>query len=92
SKSLRSSMILHSPNGNYAIRVGPWKYIEGAPSPTLKRVSRKQELHAQLYNLRHDPEEQNNLLNEYPDVAKRLANLLNQQRISNRSHKNPFDL
>ena len=31
---IRSSIVLHSPNGNFAIRQGPWKYIEGKPSPT----------------------------------------------------------
>ncbi len=73
-------MILHSPNGNFAIRSGPWKYIEGKPSPTLSRVPRRDELHAQLYNLRDDPSEQNNVINEHPDVAERLANLLEKQR------------
>ena len=82
---IRSSMILHSPNGNFAIRQGPWKYIEGKPSPTLKRISRKDELVAQLYNLQDDPGEQNNLLSEHPDVAERLADLLEKQRNSGRS-------
>jgi arylsulfatase A-like enzyme len=83
---LRSSMILHSPNGNFAIRRGSWKYIEGKASPTLKKVSRRDELVAQLYNLQDDPAEQNNLLSEHPDIATRLANLLNKQRTSGRSH------
>lgn len=82
---LRPSMIVHSPNGNYAIRRGRWKYIEGKPSTTLKRVPRRDELHAQLYNLRDDPGEQNNVINEHPDVVKRLASLLEQQRTDGRS-------
>ena len=82
---IRSSIILHSPNGNFAIRQGPWKYIEGKPSPTLTKISRKDELVAQLYNLRDDPGEQNNLLDERPDVANRLASLLQKQRTSGRS-------
>ena len=82
---IRSSMVLHSPNGNSAIRQGPWKYIEGKPSPTLKKISRKDELVAQLYNLQDDPGEQNNLLSEHPDIAGRLASLLEKQRSSGRS-------
>ena len=82
---LRPSMIVHSPNGNFAIRRGPWKYIEGKPSPPLKRVPRRDELHAQLYNLRDDPGEQNNVINEHPDVVKRLASLLEKQRTDGRS-------
>jgi arylsulfatase A-like enzyme len=77
----RPSMILHSPNGNFAIRQGPWKYIEGKASPELKKVSRRDELVAQLYNLQDDPGEQNNVLDEHPDVASQLADLLNQQRL-----------
>jgi arylsulfatase A-like enzyme len=82
---IRSSIILHSPNGNFAIRQGPCKYIEGKPSPTLKKISRKDELVAQLYNLQDDPGEQNNLLSEHPDIAGRLASLLEKQRSSGRS-------
>lgn len=82
---LRPSMIVHSPNGNFAIRRGPWKYIEGKPSPTLKRVPRRDELHAQLYNLQDDPGEQNNVIDEHPDVVTRLASLLDEQRTNGRS-------
>ncbi len=85
SESLRPSMILHSPNGNFAIRRGPWKYIEGKPSPTLKRVPRRDELHAQLFNLKVDPGEENNVISEHPDVAKRLDALLDEQRTSGRT-------
>jgi len=82
---LRASMIVHSPNSNFAIRRGAWKYIEGKPSSTLKRVTRKDELHAQLYNLHADPQEERNVISEHPEVAMRLAELLEQQRISGRS-------
>jgi arylsulfatase A-like enzyme len=84
-KPIRTSMILHSPNGNYAIRSGPWKYIEGRASPTLKKISRRDELVAGLYNLQDDPGEQHNLLNEHSEIAKRMAGLLKQQRQSGRS-------
>ncbi len=81
-RPLRPSMILHSPNGNFAIRQGPWKYIEGKASPTLNKVSRRDELVVQLYNLLDDPGEQNNVLNQHPEVVRRLAGLLNKRRLS----------
>ena len=84
-KPLRTTMIVHSPNGNFAIRRGSWKYIEGKASPTLKRVPQRNELVAQLYNLHDDPAEQNNLLGEYPDIANQLADLLSKQRESGRT-------
>lgn len=82
---LRPSMIVHSPNGNFAIRRGPWKYIEGQASPTLKRPSQRDELRAQLYYLLDDPGEQNNVIDEQPEIVKRLASLLEEQRNSGRS-------
>ncbi len=84
---LRSSMIVHSPNGNYAIRSGPWKYIEGIPSPTLKQPPQRDELHSQLYNLQDDPGERNNVIDVHPEVAEQLAELLNNERINGRSSR-----
>ena len=84
-KPLRPSMILHSPNGNFAVRQGPWKYIEGQASPALKKVSRRDEVVPQLYNLEDDPGEENNLLSKHPDIAKQMTDLLNKQRSTGRS-------
>ncbi len=86
-QQLRPSMIVHSPNGNFAIRSGPWKYIEGKPSSTLKRPPQLDELHAQLYNLQDDPGEQFNVINEHPEIVKRLATLLEKQRTFGRSRE-----
>lgn len=84
----RRSMILHSPNGNFAIRRGPWKYIEGKPSPTLRKIPRRDELRSQLYHLDDDPGEQRNLVAEFPEVAKDLLKLLTSQRRDGRSRPN----
>ncbi len=77
---LRPSMIVHSVDGNFAIREGPWKYVEGKASPTVRRVSRPDELGAQLYNLRDDPAEHENRIGARPEIAERLANLLETYR------------
>ena len=86
-EQLRPSMIVHSPNGNYAIRSGLWKYIEGIPSPALKKPPQRDELHAQLYNLQDDPGEQRNVINEHPEIVTRLATLLKKQRTVGRSRE-----
>jgi arylsulfatase A len=78
-------MILHSPNGNFAIRQGRWKYVEGKACPTLKKIPRRDELGSQLYDLDEDPAEQHNVLEENPDVANRLADLLAEQRNKGRT-------
>lgn len=82
---IRSSNVLHSPNRNFAIRQGRWKYIEGEPSLALRRVSRRDELKPQLDDLTEDPGEQNNLLSDHPEIASRLADLLNELRTRGRS-------
>jgi arylsulfatase A-like enzyme len=66
----------------FGIRQGPWKYVEGKPAKPANRVpaARKGELTAQLYNLKDDPGERRNLHGEKPEVAARLAALLNAAR------------
>ena len=75
---LRDSMISHSADGNFAIRQGPWKYIEGKPSVPANRipVPRRAEMVPQLYNLADDPGEQKNLIEAHRDIANRMVDLL----------------
>ena len=73
-------MIVHSVDGNFAIRDGRWKYVEGKASPTVRRVSRRAELGPQLYDLVADPEEQDNRIATSPEIADRLATILETHR------------
>jgi arylsulfatase A-like enzyme len=80
---IRSDMITHSCDGNFAIRQGPWKYIEGKPAPgTPERIVkiRKKEFQRQLYNLADDPREEHDVLAEQADVADRLQSRLDEER------------
>ena len=82
-RPIRDAMVVHSADGNFAIRQGPWKWIEGKAHPdttpgALK--ARAVEFHPQLYNLVDDPAEKNDVLDKHPDVAKRLEALLNKYR------------
>jgi len=80
---LRRDMITHSADGNFAIRQGPWKWIEGKAHPDTKPgalKSRAAEFKPQLYNLADDPGEKNDLAGKEPEVAKRLSDLLNRYR------------
>ena len=78
----RDSMILHNAKGVFAIRPGPWKYIEGEPFGQVPAAQRKNnpEYHAQLYNLQDDPGETRDVLKQFPDHAQRLAALLEKHR------------
>ncbi len=81
--SIREAIVVHSADGNFAIRQGPWKWIEGKAHPDTTPGAlklRAAEFHPQLYNLAQDPGEKTDVLDTYPDVAKRLEALLNQYR------------
>jgi arylsulfatase A-like enzyme len=80
---LRDSMVLHSADGIFAIRQGEWKYVEGIPGVPENRMpaARRAEMRRQLYNLRDDPKEQNNLIQSQAEAAGRLADLLSTCRV-----------
>ena len=78
-QSERESLISHSIGGLFAIRVGDWKLClcagsGGWSSPTERQAIKQQLPSMQLYNLKSDRDEQNNLVAEYPDkVAVAIA-------------------
>lgn len=69
---IRDVTLHHSGGGVFAIRKGDWKLIHEceqagyyeAPEPGAP---------GQLYNLRHDPGEQNNLFAEEPERVRQLT-------------------
>jgi len=91
-KPLRPDMIVHSADGVFAIRRGPWKYIEGIPVDNIKpgvRKARADEFHAQLYHLQDDPAETKDVSAQHPDVVKELAAWLDRYRDGGYSRELP---
>jgi arylsulfatase A-like enzyme len=74
---LRSSMITHSNDGTFAVRQGPWKYIEGKPAEPPKNGKKPQ---PQLYHLSDDLGETQDLIKQQPEVAAQLQQLLDESR------------
>jgi arylsulfatase A-like enzyme len=78
---VRSALVHHSYDGNFAIREGKWKLIfcpgSGGWGVPNAAAARKQKLpEVQLYDMTGDEGEQANLQGEHPDIVKRLtANL-----------------
>ena len=74
-------LVMHSQNGSFAIRDGPWKLIlthgsgadddSPADSPAARELPSKQ-----LYDLDKDPKETSNLVGAHPEVVQRLEGLL----------------
>ncbi|GAB4130932.1 sulfatase family protein [Thermopirellula anaerolimosa] len=80
----RESLILHNAKGVFAIRLGPWKYVEGKPFArvTPAQLKNHPEYHPQLYNLESDPGETADVLARFPEKAERMATLLEKLRAS----------
>lgn len=80
----RPAVVLHSSEGMFAIREGPWKLIRGLGSGGFsepRRVEQKPgEPAGQLYHLGRDPGETVNLYEKHPEVVIRLETLLAEVR------------
>jgi len=90
-ESSRKEVIHHSINGRFAIRAGDWKLIMDAGSagwsfPNPRQVNAIDTLPAvQLYNLKIDPAETNNLQAAQPEKVAALKKLLATQIRNGRS-------
>lgn len=88
----REHMIVHSSDGVFAIRKGPWKWVEGVPVSNLKagvRKARSNEFKAQLFNLKDDPAETTDVSAKHPEVAQELSSMLNLYRDGGYSREMP---
>ncbi|GGF18055.1 sulfatase family protein [Echinicola rosea] len=91
SQPFREATVHHSINGSFAIRKGDWKLAMcpgsgGWSFPTPKEVKEMDSLPpVQLYNLKEDPAETNNLQSTYPAKVEELKQLLTQYITEGRS-------
>ena len=78
----QEAVVHHSSNGYFAIRQGDWKLIVGLGSGGFsnpKIVSPKNgEPNVQLYNLKSDPHEDQNMAALHPEIVKELMEKLEQ--------------
>ncbi len=88
----RDHMIVHSADGVFAIRRGPWKWVEGVPVSNIKpgvRKTRADEFRAQLFNMKDDPAETTDVAARHPEVVQELSALLNRYRDGGHSRELP---
>lgn len=89
---IRSDMIVHSSDGVFAIRKGPWKWIEGVPVDQIKPALRKthaDQYRPQLYNTVEDPAETKDVAGRHPEIVKEMTALLNRYRDGGYSRELP---
>jgi arylsulfatase A-like enzyme len=89
-ESLREATVHHSVNGSFAIRQGKWKLIAcpdsgGWSAPRPNQQTKKELPPLQLYDLAADIGEQHNVVDQHPDVVKRLLALLEKYVTEGRS-------
>lgn len=88
----RSDIIVHSSEGVFAIRKGPWKWIEGVPVDDIKPASRKahgDEFKPQLYNTAEDVAETKDVSAAHPEIVAEMKALLNRYRDGGYSRELP---
>ncbi len=84
--ALRRDLILQSASGVYAIRRGPWKWIDGVPlAPKGKKAPaatgpKADQFRPRLVNLLDDPGETKDVSAAHPEIAQHLAATLQQHR------------
>ncbi|MBI5684983.1 MAG: sulfatase-like hydrolase/transferase [Verrucomicrobia bacterium] len=91
-RPVRDDIIVHSAPGVFAIRKGPWKWIEGVPVDEIKPGARKTQaaqFHPQLYNTHDDPAETKDVSAQHPEVVAELRALLNRYRDGGYSRELP---
>jgi arylsulfatase A-like enzyme len=80
-KPLREATIHHSLHGDFSIRKGTWKYIDAKGHGGFAEIKELVPTDAvQLYNLKNDPAETNNIAGKFPEKVNDLKNLLEQYK------------
>lgn len=83
SSSARNTMVTADANGFHAVRIDDWKYVDDTPPESLpeKRLEQWNKLYESgLYNLEEDLAEQNNLINDNPEMLEKLRKELERIR------------
>lgn len=87
-ETIREATVHHSISGQFAIRKDRWKLVacRGSGGWSLKEADVSEDASPmQLYDMVSDPEEQQNLYDENPEVAAELIEILNRYRDGDRS-------
>ena len=86
SKPVRKTIVHHSLNGMFAMRIDNWKLILGKGSGGFTKVALKEtDPEAQLYNLKRDPGETRNLYGKRPKIEAKLRQTLARYQSEGRS-------
>ncbi len=77
----RATMVINDVAGVIAIRLNEWKYIEDKMLRPIPNGRPPRKPHPQLFNLKQDPVEENNVIAEFPEIAKNMQEMLDRIRV-----------
>jgi arylsulfatase A len=80
SSPLRTSIIHHSIDGMFAITAGDWKLIDGKGSGGWSAKGKPEDPEGQLYNMKTDPGETENLYDANPELVSVMRKQLDEIR------------
>ena len=89
-KAGRDHIIEHSQFGTLSIRIGDWKYIEPSDKPEVAwatGIETGNNPNPQLYDLKTDIGEKNNLADRYPQRVKKMDKMLQAIKNAERTRK-----
>lgn len=82
SSPIREATIHHSLNGDFSIRKGDWKYIDAKGHGGFAQIKEPvPDDSVQLYNLKEDFAETQNVYLEHPEIVKELKSLLEKYKL-----------
>ena len=82
---IREALVHHSINGMFSIRQGRWKLVDGRGSGGWTKTGAENAPPGQLYDMQADPEEENNLYEQHPEIVARMQALLERYKREGRS-------
>jgi arylsulfatase A-like enzyme len=90
-RPVREATVLHSYDGTFAIRQGPWRLANALGSRGFSMPAdiepKAGGARGELYNLELDPEEKNNRWLQEPELVRRMTTLLEKIKVDGRSRK-----
>lgn len=74
----RETFIVHSGGikGPFAVRLNNWKFIEAGGRSRYGKAAEKEKAEPRLFDLSKDLSEENNIIDQHPDIADRMRGIL----------------
>jgi arylsulfatase A-like enzyme len=89
SRKGREYLVEHNGNIGFGVISGDWKYIDprNGPKYNQNKIELGNDKAVQLYHLKSDPEEQQNVAAQHPDIVQKMQERLKAEMAKNKVHE-----